>query len=55
MGLFEKHGFSVECQEVISYTPDLPPLQRDLLAPRFRQAEEDDLRSLVTHFVAVRK
>jgi len=52
--LLSRHGFRVECHAVISYTPDLPPLPREVLAGSFRAASEEDLSTLVTHFVAVR-
>ena len=51
--LFTRHGFTVTCRDVINYTPDLPPLIQSTLAPAYRGANEEDLRSLVTHFIAV--
>jgi SAM-dependent methyltransferase len=55
LDLFTRHGFEVECRDVRLYTPDLPPLNRNLLASPFREASVEDLRSLVTHFVAIRQ
>lgn len=49
-----KHGFEVEARTVIAATPDLVPLAREKMAPEFREVAEDDLASLVTHFVAVK-
>jgi len=53
--LFLRHGFRVQTRDVNLYTDDLVPLQREKLAPEFQDAGEADLRSLVTHFVAVRE
>lgn len=54
LALFARHGFLVTCADVAEYTPDLPPLARQALAPEFRNLPDDDLRHLVTHFVAVK-
>lgn len=53
--LLTRHGFTVESRDVISYGAEVVPLDTARLAPPFRGASEDDLRSLVTHFVAVRR
>lgn len=53
--VIEAHGFEVEARTVIAMTPDLAPLASDQFAPAFRSLPEDDLGSLVTHFVAVKK
>ena len=55
VALFSRHGFRVECEALRTYHVDMPPLDRARLAPRFRDADEEDLSSLVTHFVAVRR
>lgn len=55
VALFEDHGFEVEYRDVIRYTDDLPPLDRVALAREFTGATEEDLRSLVTHFIARRR
>jgi SAM-dependent methyltransferase len=52
--LFARHGFRVECRDVRGYTADLVPLDTRLLAPPFGEASGEDLRSLVTHVIAVR-
>lgn len=51
--MFARHGCRVQCRDVRIYTEDLVPLDRRLLAPPFKDASEEDLHSLVTHFVAV--
>jgi hypothetical protein len=53
--LFARHGFTVECRDVITYGNELVALDRARLAPPFRDADEEDFHSLVTHFVAVRR
>ncbi|MCJ7822408.1 MAG: hypothetical protein MUQ26_04895 [Armatimonadetes bacterium] len=52
--LFTRHGFRVEARDVMTYTPDLVPLDRSGLASPFQDVGDGDLSSLVTHFVAVR-
>ena len=49
--LFTRHGFHVRCLDVITAATIV---SREQLAPAFRGASDEDLRSLVTHFVAVR-
>jgi hypothetical protein len=49
---FESHGYTVETRTVIPNTPDLVQVDHDLLAPAYRHADETDLNSLVTHFMA---
>lgn len=53
--LFTRHGFQVTCRDHVDYTAGLPPLPRDTIAEPFRRMPEDDLRHLVTHFIAVRQ
>lgn len=53
--LFSRHGFGVEFETLRTYEPDMPPLDRSQLASRFRDADEEDLASLVTHFIARRR
>ncbi|HOS44759.1 MAG TPA: hypothetical protein PK794_13805, partial [Armatimonadota bacterium] len=53
--LFTRYGFHVTVRTAIAYPPDLPPLDRSRLAPPFRDATEEELGSLVTHFVAVKR
>jgi hypothetical protein len=50
-----RHGFEVEARTVIPMTSDLVPLARDKFAPEFKHLSDDDLASLVTHFVAVKR
>jgi hypothetical protein len=52
--LFARHGFTVACRDVRLYTADLAPLDRSRLTPPFAGAGDEDLHSLVTHFMAVR-
>lgn len=52
--LFTRHGFSVTCRDNIENTANLIPLSHEKLAAPFMQTSEDDLRHLVTHFIAVR-
>jgi hypothetical protein len=49
---FESHGYAVETRTVIPNTPDLVQIDHSLLAPAYRSADESDLTSLVTHFMA---
>jgi hypothetical protein len=49
---FESHGYAVETRTVIPNTPDLVQIDHGLLAPAYRHADESDLTSLVTHFMA---
>lgn len=51
----EAHGFEVEARTVIPMTPDLVPLARERFAPSFRGLTDDELQSLVTHFVAIKR
>lgn len=51
---FSRHGFEVEARTVIAATPDLVSLPREKMAAEFRHLTEDDLTSLVTHFVAAK-
>jgi hypothetical protein len=51
---FESHGYRVECRTVIPNTPDLVQIDHSRLAPPYQHADEVDLTSLVTHFVARR-
>jgi len=51
---FESHGYTVECRTVIVNTPDLVQIDRSQLAPAYRHADDLDLTSIVTHFVARR-
>jgi len=53
--LLTRHGFTVECRDVITYGSEFVALDTARLVPPFRDASEEDLRSLVTHFVAVRR
>lgn len=53
--LFTRHGFTVTCRDVVSYTPDLPQLDRDRLDAPFTVAPEEDFRALVSHFIAIRR
>jgi SAM-dependent methyltransferase len=55
LALFSRLGFSPEARDVITYTPDLPPLDHRTLAAPFADRDETDLRSLVTHFVVRRE
>ena len=52
--LFSRNGFTVQCVDRVNYTGDLPALHRKQLSATFRDASEDDLHHLVTHFIAVR-
>ncbi len=52
--LLTRHGLTVQCRDLINYTHELVPLDMSRLAAPFRDASEEDLHSLVTHFVAVR-
>jgi hypothetical protein len=52
---FESHGYAVETRTVFSNTADLVQIDRGLLAPAYQHADESDLASLVTHFVARRR
>jgi hypothetical protein len=45
----------VETRTVFSNTADLVQIDRGLLAPAYQHADESDLASLVTHFVARRR
>ncbi len=54
LDLLTRNGFAVECHDVVNYVSELVPLDTSRLAAPFRDASEEDLRSLVTHFVAVR-
>jgi hypothetical protein len=45
----------VSCEALRTYEPDMPPLRRCDLASPFRDADEEDLAGLVTHFIAVRR
>lgn len=54
MALFSRLGFQVTCHERINYTSDLPSYDRATFAPPFQDADLEDLRALVTHFVAVK-
>ena len=49
---FESHGYDVKCRTVFPNTPDLVQTNRKALAPAYQQATDDELESLVTHFVA---
>jgi hypothetical protein len=51
---FESHGYQVETRTVIANTPDLVQIDPQQLAPAYRHADESDLASLVTHFIARR-
>jgi len=51
--LFARHGFTLTCREIRGYTDDLVPLDRSRLTPPFADASQEDLHSLVTHFIAV--
>ncbi len=53
--VLEKHGFEVEARTIIPMTPALVPLPREQFAPGFKDLSGDDLVSLVTHFVAVKR
>lgn len=53
--LFIRYGFHVTCRDVYEYTADLPPLPRERLALPYRNVPEEELRHLVTHFMAVRR
>jgi hypothetical protein len=53
--LLSRHGFDVESEALRTYEADMPPLDRSRLAARLRDADEQDLSTLVTHFVAVRR
>jgi len=53
--LFERHGLTVTSRTVIGYEADLPPLDRASLQPAWRERGDEDLGSVVTHFVAVRR
>jgi hypothetical protein len=52
---FESHGYTVETRTVFPNSPDLVQIDRDRLAPAYQHADESDLASLVTHFVARRR
>ncbi len=49
---FESHGYAVECRTVFANAPEFVQTKREALAPAYRQAPDDDLESLVTHFIA---
>ncbi|MFZ9932928.1 MAG: hypothetical protein ACO3YO_08415 [Chthoniobacterales bacterium] len=51
----ERHGFEVEARTVIGMTGDLVPLPREKFASGFRSLSDEDIASLVTHFVAVKR
>lgn len=53
--LLTRHGLTVQCRDLINYTDEFVPLDASRLAAPFREASEEDLHSLVTHFVAVRR
>jgi len=52
--LFSRHGFAVQCETLREYQPEMVPLDRARLAPEFRDATDNDLHALVTHFILTR-
>ncbi len=52
---FESHRYTVETRTVFANTPELVQIDRAMLAPAYQHADESDLASLVTHFVARRR
>jgi hypothetical protein len=52
---FESHGYTVDTRTVFANTPELVQIDRGMLAPAYQHADESDLASLVTHFVARRR
>ncbi|MFM7180787.1 MAG: hypothetical protein ACKO2G_04900 [Verrucomicrobiales bacterium] len=55
MAEFERHGFEVECRIIFRHEEGQKRLSRQELSPAFREASDDDLDSLVTHFIATKK
>lgn len=52
---FESHGYTVKTRTVFASTPELVQIDRRSLASAYQHADESDLASLVTHFMARRR